>query len=394
MGFTGTFNIHDNSGIGQFFCGPGREIYGNVSGDIQAGVNVSIYRANCGGDILEVTTTTNSEGYYSFGGLEDGRYLLVAEKTDYSFSSCYWVDIPQTEIQSYDFISSLIGYGISGKVSGDVQEGVTITLSGDSSATTTTASDGSYSFTGLLPGRYTLTASMSDYIFDPESAGITIADVDITGVDFTAVETAQSFMDIMPIAICYRSLVDDRCNIGRMFPDHDQTARWTDFTQQGTGGCGTASQGTAEDLVETCSGNHTILDSEKDLSTTNGSWVSVFQSIEDCFFGGGPGTPRVQPVTQPIIDCEASGNCRDLKAFVNVDIVWVKFAHDPQYDNAPFELYNADGSDYEWQSDPADFDNGTARWNDFADHFNLQDHYGDQAEYPGSNKIYFKPSCD
>ena len=100
---TGTFNIHDNSGIGQFFCGHGREIYGNVSGDIQAGVNAGIYRANCGGDILEATTTTNSEGYYSFGGLEDGRYLLVAKKTDYSFSSSYWVDIQQTEIQSYDF---------------------------------------------------------------------------------------------------------------------------------------------------------------------------------------------------------------------------------------------------------------------------------------------------
>ena len=79
-------------------------IYGTISGAIQAGVTVEIYTPNCGGDILVGTPITNSEGYYSLGGLEDGRYLLFANSGDYSFVPVSgWADVPQTEIQSYDF---------------------------------------------------------------------------------------------------------------------------------------------------------------------------------------------------------------------------------------------------------------------------------------------------
>jgi hypothetical protein len=81
-------------------------IYGTVSGDIQAGVTVNIYTTTCGSDILEATTETDANGYYAFGGLSSQRYLLAAGETGYSFSSSYWVDIQQTEIQSYDFTAT------------------------------------------------------------------------------------------------------------------------------------------------------------------------------------------------------------------------------------------------------------------------------------------------
>jgi hypothetical protein len=65
---------------------------------------VDIYKTNCGGDILVGTPITNSEGYYSFGGLEAGQYLLVARKSGYSFNPVsMWVYIPQGTIQSFDF---------------------------------------------------------------------------------------------------------------------------------------------------------------------------------------------------------------------------------------------------------------------------------------------------
>ena len=79
-------------------------IYGTISGAIQAGVTVEIYIPNCGGDILVGEPVTNSEGYYSFGNLEVGRYILVVDYLGYSFvPSQGWIDIPQGPIQSYDF---------------------------------------------------------------------------------------------------------------------------------------------------------------------------------------------------------------------------------------------------------------------------------------------------
>ncbi|MCI4398646.1 MAG: metallophosphoesterase, partial [Acidobacteria bacterium] len=52
-------------------------------------------------------------------------------------------------------------YSISGTVSGAATSGVTMTLSGAASKTTTTASDGTYTFSGLANGSYTVTPSKS-----------------------------------------------------------------------------------------------------------------------------------------------------------------------------------------------------------------------------------------
>jgi predicted CXXCH cytochrome family protein len=82
-------------------------IYGTISGAIQAGVTVEIYTPNCGGDILVAEPVTNAKGYYSFGGLDVGRYLLFADYLGYSFVPLQsWIDIPQEPIQSYGFIAT------------------------------------------------------------------------------------------------------------------------------------------------------------------------------------------------------------------------------------------------------------------------------------------------
>jgi hypothetical protein len=82
-------------------------IYGNISGVVQEGVTVNIYKVNCGGDINASSPVTNSEGDYSFGDLENGRYLLVADYEGVDFTPVHgWVDIPQTLPQSYDFTAT------------------------------------------------------------------------------------------------------------------------------------------------------------------------------------------------------------------------------------------------------------------------------------------------
>ena len=61
-----------------------------------------------------------------------------------------------------------LGCNISGTVKdkdGNPIEGATITLEGDASKTTTTDSEGAYSFSGLNIGAYKVTAEYEDMVF-------------------------------------------------------------------------------------------------------------------------------------------------------------------------------------------------------------------------------------
>lgn len=86
-------------------------------------------------------------------------------------------------------------YNISGQVTsnGTGLSGVTITLSGNRSDTTTTNSNGDYSFSGLSNGSYTVTPSLTGYTFDPTSRNVTISGADVSGVDFTAAREGGLF---------------------------------------------------------------------------------------------------------------------------------------------------------------------------------------------------------
>jgi hypothetical protein len=81
-------------------------IYGTVSGDIQEGININVYVVTCGAPQPYAELTTDAQGYYAIGDIANGRYLVLPEDSGYSFNSGYWVDIPQTEIQSYDFTAN------------------------------------------------------------------------------------------------------------------------------------------------------------------------------------------------------------------------------------------------------------------------------------------------
>jgi inhibitor of cysteine peptidase len=86
-------------------------------------------------------------------------------------------------------LSSPQTYSISGTVTagGAPLGGVTMSLSGTASTTTTTASDGTYSFPGLSKGSYTVTPSMAGWSFSPQNAKVTVTNTNVTGQKFTAV---------------------------------------------------------------------------------------------------------------------------------------------------------------------------------------------------------------
>jgi hypothetical protein len=75
---------------------------------------------------------------------------------------------------------------ISGRVSGATAVGVSIALSGASSANVTTDTNGDYSFGALANGDYTVTPSKSGYIFSPANYSVTINGADVTARDFAA----------------------------------------------------------------------------------------------------------------------------------------------------------------------------------------------------------------
>jgi hypothetical protein len=79
-------------------------------------------------------------------------------------------------------------YSISGKVTyfSSVLSGVTITLTGPVNKTATTSTSGTYSFTNLPSGSYTITPSKTGYRFTPVSRSVTISSSNITGQDFSA----------------------------------------------------------------------------------------------------------------------------------------------------------------------------------------------------------------
>jgi hypothetical protein len=84
-------------------------IQGQITGDIKEGITVQLYKIICGSDDDWVWfSKSNSEGYYGFGNLANGSYRVVPENASHLFNPEFInVEIPQTIIQSYDFIETL-----------------------------------------------------------------------------------------------------------------------------------------------------------------------------------------------------------------------------------------------------------------------------------------------
>jgi hypothetical protein len=118
------------------------------------------------------TTSTTSSGSYSFSGLASGTYTVAPARSGYAFTPTSRTFTNMGSSQTANFTATVaVTYTISGRItdSGAALSGVTVALSGASSATTTTSGTGSYSFAGLSRGTYTVTPSRGGYTFTPPS---------------------------------------------------------------------------------------------------------------------------------------------------------------------------------------------------------------------------------
>jgi len=145
-----------------------------------------------------LTTTTDAGGNYTFT-LPNGNYTVTPSMTGYAFTPTgRSVTVSGANLAGQDFTGTAVvqTYSISGTVMtagggvgvgglGAPLSGVTITLSGAASGTTTTNSLGTYTLTGLSNGNYTVTPSQTGSTFMPANRNVTINNTNVTGQDFT-----------------------------------------------------------------------------------------------------------------------------------------------------------------------------------------------------------------
>ena len=154
-----------------------------ISGDgPAAGVTMSLTGA------ATATTTTAANGTYTFTGLANGSYTVTPSMGTNTFTPASSpAVVNNANVTGVNFTMTLTTFSISGTVTLGATGlgGVTMTLSGAANRTTTTAADGTYSFTGLVNGGYTVTPSLSGYVFTPGNRPVNIAGANVTGQNFS-----------------------------------------------------------------------------------------------------------------------------------------------------------------------------------------------------------------
>ncbi|MCX5885758.1 MAG: carboxypeptidase regulatory-like domain-containing protein, partial [Proteobacteria bacterium] len=133
---------------------------------------------------------TDAQGKYDFPGLESPiSYTVTPFKPGYYFiPGSTQVTIQDASETNVNF-TAVRGFTVSGQVKLDSSglAGVTVVLSGTTSVSTQTDSQGNYIFSDVVPGSYTVTPGKQGYGFSPASQTVTITEGNMAGVNFTAV---------------------------------------------------------------------------------------------------------------------------------------------------------------------------------------------------------------
>jgi Calx-beta domain-containing protein/carboxypeptidase family protein/pectate lyase-like protein/uncharacterized protein DUF4214 len=172
---TATINHHDISGS-----------ISDANGSALSGVTVTLSGSQ------NATVITSADGSYSFEDLPaGGDYVVQPSRTSYAFT-------PTTVLNDLDashqlnFVGTFVTFTIGGRVSDTNNQGIggiTLTLSGSQSRTTTSDASGLFEFTGLPSERnYTVTPSAVGLTFNPVQTIYSSLDSDKFG-DYRATVT-------------------------------------------------------------------------------------------------------------------------------------------------------------------------------------------------------------
>lgn len=138
------------------------------------------------------TTVTNSNGEYSFHNLPGGgNFTVTISRPNFSFEppSRSYTNVVTNQVNQ-NFAGSQLRFTIAGMLNASIAQttiplaGVSMTLSGAAGR----ASTGNvfYYFSDLQPGTYIVTPSKDGFTFSPQSAKVTVTNVNQLNVNFTA----------------------------------------------------------------------------------------------------------------------------------------------------------------------------------------------------------------
>lgn len=159
--------------------------------------NVTVTLSAVSGTPASATATCDASGAFTFTGLSSGVFLLVPSSPGTIFAPAEsLVTVTDRDVAGPYFVaSSAASRSIAGTVSGAVQSGVKVTLSGPVNAEVNTDASGIYVFADLIDGDYELTAALDGYVFVPETIDVTLSGTNpvSTGNDFTATELSRTY---------------------------------------------------------------------------------------------------------------------------------------------------------------------------------------------------------
>ncbi len=169
------------AGCGMKSATSGHSISGTVTGEVTAGVTITL-----AGATGSLTTTTGAGGGYSFAGLNNGEYLATASLEGYGFTPHAGLEVTLVgvDLTGQDFLATATHHAITGAVTGVASAGVRLDLTGAATATATSAADGSYAFPGMVAGTYTVTPTLAGHGFSPGARTVTLGSADAVGQDF------------------------------------------------------------------------------------------------------------------------------------------------------------------------------------------------------------------
>ena len=149
----------------------GYTISGTVSGGTPLGTTINLTGAGT------ASVNADANGNYSFTAIPNGIYRLTPSRVGYAFSPInLGVTVNGGNAAGNDFAAtaSLAGAaGISGVVAGAVAQNVTIMLGGANTGSVLTDGNGNFGFSGLAAGSYTVTPTLTGYVFSPVSSAVT-----------------------------------------------------------------------------------------------------------------------------------------------------------------------------------------------------------------------------
>ena len=184
-----TISVDDVNQTGLDFVATPITLSGTVSGAIADGVTMALTGAGIDSANTNPVTTTGG-GNYSFSPVVTGSSTITPSLDGYTFNPFSRTIIVGGASQTgLDFVATEVT--LSGAVSGVIDNGVTITLTGAGGGSATlnpviTSGGGKYNFSLVVDGDSIITPSLDGYTFTPPSRTVTVARASQEGLDFIA----------------------------------------------------------------------------------------------------------------------------------------------------------------------------------------------------------------